>query len=61
VLVAVSLDFDDSISAAEVEAAVSSIESLIKRAHPQVQRIFVEAQGPVQHFKVAYPADIAPC
>ncbi len=44
VLVALSLDFDDTLSAAEVEAAVSAIERNIKAAHPEVTRMFVEAQ-----------------
>src|SRR5215212_6411436 len=38
VLVAISLDFDDAISAADVETAVSSIEATIKQLHPEVQR-----------------------
>src|SRR5215212_8348818 len=49
VLVAISLDFDDRISAADVESAVSAMESAIKRKHPEIQRIFVEAQDPVHH------------
>lgn len=49
-LVAVSLDFDDSMSAAELEQAVSRIEARIKLEHHEVQRVFVEAQGAGQHF-----------
>jgi cation diffusion facilitator family transporter len=45
VLVALSLDFQDAISAAAVEAAVSEIERRIKQAHPEVTRVFVEAQS----------------
>lgn len=45
VLVALSLDFDDQRTAAEVEQAVSRIERRIKRAHPEVTRVFVEAQS----------------
>jgi divalent metal cation (Fe/Co/Zn/Cd) transporter len=45
VLVALSLDFVDHVSAGEVEAAVSAIESAIKAAHPEVTRVFVEAQS----------------
>ena len=44
VLVALSLDFVDSRTAAEVELAVTRIERRIKAAHPEVSRIFVEAQ-----------------
>lgn len=45
VLVALSLDFEDSLPAGEVERAVTRIERAIKRAHPDVSRVFVEAQS----------------
>lgn len=45
VLVALSLDFDDALSSADVEAAVSRIERRMKQAHPEVKRVFVEAQA----------------
>ncbi len=45
VLVALSLDFEDSLSAGAVETAVSRIEARIKAAHGEVTRVFVEAQG----------------
>ncbi len=45
VLCALSLDFKDQISSADVERAVTRIEKAIKAAHPEVTRIFVEAQG----------------
>jgi cation diffusion facilitator family transporter len=54
VLAALSLDFDDRRSAADVEAAVSRIEREIKAAFPEVTRVFVEAKdrcatGPDAH------------
>jgi cation diffusion facilitator family transporter len=49
VLVALSLDFDDQRTAAEVEQAVSRIERHIKAAHPEVTRVFVEAQDREAH------------
>lgn len=49
VLVAISLDFDDAVSAADVEQAVSRIERQIKRNHPEVTRVFVEAQDRRAH------------
>ena len=49
VLVAISLDFDDTVSAAMVEQAVSAIEQQAKRLHPEVRRIFVEAQSKEGH------------
>ncbi|WP_280140088.1 cation transporter dimerization domain-containing protein [Aureimonas jatrophae] len=45
VLVALSLDFNDRMQAASVEETVTSIERAIKRAHPEVTRVFIEAQS----------------
>lgn len=44
VLAALSLEFHKDRPAAEVEAVVSRIEHAIKAAHPEVTRVFVEAQ-----------------
>ena len=49
ILVTLSLQFVDELSAAEVEAAVSGIERRIRQAHPQVSRVFVEAQSLQAH------------
>jgi cation diffusion facilitator family transporter len=49
VLVTLSLEFADTLSATEVEVAVSSIERRIRAAHPQVSRVFVEAQSLLAH------------
>ncbi len=49
VLVALSLDFDDAISAAAVEAAVATIDRAIKSACPEVTRVFVEAKSFKDH------------
>jgi len=51
VLVALSLDFDDEMSAADVEGTVSSLERRIKAAHPEVARIFIEAQSFEGHLR----------
>ena len=45
VLAALSLDFDDKISAADIEATVAQIERTIKSDHPDVSRVFVEAKS----------------
>ena len=45
VLVALSLDFQDRRSAAEVEQTVSAMERSIKATHPEVTRVFIEAQS----------------
>ena len=49
VLVALSIDFVDTGTAAEVERAVTRIERKIKAAHPEVKRVFVEAQDREAH------------
>lgn len=49
VLAALSLDFDDTLTAAQVERAVSALERRIKQAHPEIRRIFVEAQSREGH------------
>ncbi len=49
VLAALSLDFADHCSAAEVEEAVTRIERAIKAAYPEVTRVFVEAQAREAH------------
>ena len=45
VLVTLSLDFEDRLSAAEVECTVSDIERELKGRHGQIARLFVEAQS----------------
>ena len=45
VLLNLSLDFNDDISAGEVEKAVTAMEKEIKEKLPQVKRIFIEAQS----------------
>jgi len=44
VLAALSLDFDDTITAADIEAAVVGIERAIKTKFPEIARVFVEAK-----------------
>jgi cation diffusion facilitator family transporter len=45
VLVALSLDFDDSLPAGEVERIVTRIERKLRDAYPEVGQVFVEAQS----------------
>ncbi len=45
VLVTLSLDFKDALGSADVEAAVSRIERQMKLAHPEIKRVFIEAQA----------------
>jgi cation diffusion facilitator family transporter len=53
VLVTLSLEFADQLSATAVEDAVSNIERRIRTVHPQVSRVFVEAQSFVAHRSAA--------
>ncbi|MGI4957196.1 MAG: cation diffusion facilitator family transporter [Janthinobacterium lividum] len=49
VLLALSLDFVDRCGAVDVEQAVSRIERRVRAAHPEVTRVFVEAQDREAH------------
>ena len=49
VLANLSLDFDDQIAAGEVENTISRLEKAIKSAHPEVTRVFIEAQSTAGH------------
>ena len=60
VLVALSLHFVDTDTAAEVEKAVTRIERLIKTAHPEVTRVFVEAQARDAHRNSQEPLEALP-
>ncbi len=51
VLALLSLDFENALSAGDVETAVGSIERQIKREFPVVRRIFVEAQSREGHLQ----------
>lgn len=45
ILLNLSLDFVDGISATRVEAVISILEREIKEAHPEITRVFIEAQS----------------
>lgn len=45
VFVALSLDFDDSLAAGEVERIVTRIERKLKAAFPEIGHVFIEAQS----------------
>lgn len=57
VLLALSLDFDDRLSAGDVELAVSRIERAIRKAHPEITRVFVEPQSREAHRDAQQPQD----
>jgi cation diffusion facilitator family transporter len=45
VFVALSLDFDDTLPAGEVERIVTRIEQKLRAAYPEVGQVFIEAQS----------------
>ena len=51
VLAAISLDFDDRQTASAVERAANDLERRIKDAHPEIRRIFIEAQSREGHLR----------
>ncbi|MGI9310210.1 MAG: cation diffusion facilitator family transporter [bacterium] len=51
VLLTISLDFADSMSSADVEHTISSLEARIKARYPEVARIFIEAQSRRGHLR----------
>lgn len=57
VLVALSLDFGERRTSAEVEQAVSRIERRIKADYPEVTRVFVEAQDREAHRRGLKPLE----
>ncbi|MBE7637125.1 cation diffusion facilitator family transporter [Sneathiella sp. P13V-1] len=49
ILLTVSVDFKDGISAEMVEQSITDLEKTIKEAHPKVKRIFIEVQSVSDH------------
>ena len=49
VLLAVSVDFDDAMTAGEVEESIYRLEVAVKRQYPIVTRIFIEVQAARHH------------
>ena len=60
VLVALSLDFIDTGTAQTVEQAVTRIERQIKATHPEVKRVFIEAQDREAHRRSQPPLETMP-
>jgi len=44
ILLTMSLDFDDSLNAHDVEVVVADLTKLIKAKHPEIKRVFIEAR-----------------
>ena len=51
VLLTLSVDFADELTAGQVEAAISELERQIKQAFPEITRVFIEAQSLIGHRK----------
>ena len=49
ILVNISIDFTDPISAAEVEQIIAAIDADIKSCNPLVKRVFIEAESRIVH------------
>ncbi len=45
VLVNIAVDFKDHLSATEIESTVALLDTAIKRKHPRVKRVFIEAES----------------
>lgn len=45
ILLNLSVDFVDDVSAGEVEEAISKLDGHIKQAYPKIKRIFAEAEA----------------
>ncbi len=51
VLLNLSIDFDHTLSADQVEAAISRMERRIKTQFPEITRVFIEAQSWTSHLE----------
>ena len=56
VLLNLSIDFDDALSSADVEAVIGALEQRIKKAHPEITRVFIEAQSRQGHHRAEFAA-----
>lgn len=59
VLLALSLDFEDNLTAGKVENAIHDLETAIKQRFPVVKRIFIEVQSAADHAEEVRKADEA--
>jgi len=51
ILLALSLDFENNLTAGKVEDAIHDLETAIKQQFPQVRRIFIEIQSAADHLE----------
>ena len=50
ILLALSVDFIDQLPSERVEAIINELETQIKAAYPEIQRLFIEAQDKDHHY-----------
>lgn len=53
ILLALSVDFEDDVKAGSIEEAIYSIERAIKKAQPDITRLFIEVQASRHHMEMA--------
>jgi len=49
VLLAISVDFEDTLSAGHVEAAIQRLDHAIRERYPIIRRLFIEVQSAEGH------------
>jgi len=49
IMAAMSFEFDDALSAPEIEEMIADIERRIHEAHPEVTSLFIKPQNPQQY------------
>lgn len=59
VLLAISVDFENNLTAGKVEEAIASLEDAIKDRFPIVKRLFIEVQSAASHLEEVEKADEA--
>lgn len=60
VLLTLSLDFQDKLSAGQVERSIFQLEMVVKSEFPQVKRLFIEVQSKQHHEEASSLQDLAP-
>jgi cation diffusion facilitator family transporter len=60
VIVAASVDMEDTASAADVEAANARLDKAIKQRHPEVRYLFIEVEAGPSVNKATRPATVEP-
>ena len=54
VVLALDVDFEDTLTAQQVEAAIAQIQTALRAEHPEFKRIFIEAKALTDSAKMTY-------